>query len=248
LKGRDPWRTVRAVKHCRFVLVPGAGGEAWYWHLVEPELHRRDQDTIAVSLPAADDAAGLPEYADAVVRAVGKQDDLSLVLVAQSLGGFVAPLVAPRVPVALLVLVNAMIPNPGETPGQWWANTGHRAAKREQNLRDGRPADAEFDPLLDFFHDVPKAVVDEAFARGEPRQSEAVFQSRCEFERWPAVPTQVLIGRDDRFLPAPLQRRVARERLGITPDEMAGGHLLALSRPADLAERLVGYAAGAAPA
>jgi pimeloyl-ACP methyl ester carboxylesterase len=230
------------MKRFRYVLVPGAGGEAWYWHLLEPELRGRGQDTVAVSLPAADDTAGLPEYADTVVRAIGMHHERPLVLVAQSLAGFVAPLVASQVPPAMLVLVNAMIPKPGETPGEWWVSTRHREAKREQNLRDGRPADARFDPLLDFFHDVPQPVIDEAFARGEPKQSETVFGSRSEFERWPAAPTRVLIGRDDRFLPAPLQRRVARERLGIPPDEMPGGHLLALSRPAELAERLVAFA------
>lgn len=46
-----------------------------------------------------------------------------------------------------MVLVNAMIPRPGETPGEWWGNTGHAEAKRQQNLRDGRRADAPFDPL-----------------------------------------------------------------------------------------------------
>jgi hypothetical protein len=38
-------------------------------------------------------------------------------------------------------------------------------------------------------------------------------------------------------------RRVARERLGITPDEIDGGHTPALGRPAELAERLDAYAA-----
>jgi pimeloyl-ACP methyl ester carboxylesterase len=49
--------------------------------------------------------------------------------------------------------------------------------------------------------------------------------------RWPDVPTRFLQARDDRFLPGEFQRRVAQERLGITPDEMPGGHLVALSRP-----------------
>jgi pimeloyl-ACP methyl ester carboxylesterase len=227
----------------RYVLVPGAGGSAWYWHLVEPRLRRGGNDAVSVSLPAADDTAGLPEYADAVVRAIGKRNRRHLVLVAQSLAGFIAPIVCNQVPVALLVLVNAMIPKAGETPSRWWANTRHDEAKRQQNVRDGRPADAEFDPLIDFFHDVPQPVIDEAWSRGAPRQSETVFGSPCLFDMWPAVPTRVLIGRDDRFLPAALQRRVAAERLGITPDVMPGGHLVALSRPAELAERLSGYAA-----
>jgi pimeloyl-ACP methyl ester carboxylesterase len=225
-----------------FILIPGAGGSAWYWHLVAPKLRQRGHEAVPVSLPAADDAAGLPEYAAAVVRAIGDREPQRIVLVAQSLAGFIVPLVCKIVPVALIVLLNAMIPEPGETPGNWWKNTRHDAAKRKQNRRDGRPVDAPFDPLVDFFHDVPQRVIDEAWAQGEPRQSDAVFASRCGFESWPEVPTRVLIGRDDRFLPADFQRRVARDRLGISVDEMTGGHLVALSQPEELAERLDAYA------
>ena len=125
-----------------FILIPGAGGSAWYWHLVAPLLQQRGHEAVPVSLPAADDTAGLPEYAAAVVRAIGNRDPRQVVLVAQSMAGFTAPLVCQQVPVALMVLVNAMIPRPGETPGEWWTNTRHDEAKREQNLRDGRPADA----------------------------------------------------------------------------------------------------------
>ena len=224
-----------------FVLVPGAGGDAWYWHLVAPELRERGHEAIAVDLPAAGDRAGLTQYAATVVRAIGGRDPERVVVVAQSLGGFTAPLVCAEVPVSLLVLVNAMIPKPGETPGEWWGNVGLAEAKRRQNLRDGREADAPFDPLVDFFHDVPQPVIDDAWARGEPSQSDAVLRSRCTFEAWPAVPTRVLVGSDDRFLPAGLQRRVAVERLGIPADEMPGGHLVALSRPAELSARLIAY-------
>lgn len=154
-----------------FVLVPGAGGSASYGHLVAPELRARGHEAIPVELPAADDRAGLPDYAAAVVGAIGERDPESIVLVAQSLGGFVAPLVCERVRVALLVLVNAMIPTPGETPDEWWRNTRHAEAKREQNLRDGRASDAPFEPLIDFFHDVPQPVIDEGWAQGEPRHA-----------------------------------------------------------------------------
>lgn len=51
-----------------FILIPGAGGSAWYWHLVVPMLKQRGHEAIPVALPAAEDTAGLPEYADAVVR------------------------------------------------------------------------------------------------------------------------------------------------------------------------------------
>jgi Alpha/beta hydrolase family len=229
------------VSSMMFALIPGAGGSAWYWHRLEPELRQRGHDVVAVNLPAAEDAAGLPEYADAVVEAIGAAQNV--VLVAQSMAGFTAPLVCQRVPVALLVFLNAMIPRPGETPGEWWDATGHAEAKRANDLREGRPPDAEFDPLVEFFHDVPHEVVEEAFSQEPPRQSDTPFGSRLPQDPWPSVPTRVLITLNDRFFPVDFQRRVAQERLGITPDEMPGGHLVALSRPAELADRLDAYAA-----
>ena len=225
-----------------FILIPGAGGSAWYWHLIAPRLEQRGHDAAPVELPAANDTAGLPEYAAAVIHAIGNREPRRVVLVAQSLAGFTAPLVCKQVPVALLVLVNAMIPKPGERPGEWWTNTRHDEAKRQQNRRDGRPPDAPFDPLIEFFHDVPQPIIEAAWAQGEPRQSETVFASPCAFDTWPRMPTRVLIARDDRFFPAEFQRRVARERLGISGEEMPGGHLVALSQPDELTVRLVAYA------
>jgi pimeloyl-ACP methyl ester carboxylesterase len=55
------------------------------------------------------------------------------------------------------------------------------------------------------------------------------------------VPTRFLQGRDDRLFPVEFQRRQARDRLGIEIDEMPGGHLVALSRPAELVDRLERY-------
>jgi pimeloyl-ACP methyl ester carboxylesterase len=222
-----------------FVLIHGAGGDSWHWHLVVPELRARGHEVVAVDLPCEDDSAGLPEYADAVVEAIGDRTDL--VLVAQSMAGFTAPLVCERMPVDLMVLLAAMVPAPGESPGDWWDNTGWEQARREQNQRDGRDPGAEVDVIADFLHDVPPDVVADAMARGERRQSGTPFEKPWPLAAWPDVPTRVLICRDDRFFPADFMRRVARERLGITPDEMDGGHVPALSRPRDLVERLVAY-------
>ena len=94
--------------------VHGAGDVGWYWHLVEKELRRRGHVAVAPDLPCEDDSAGLREYADTVVNAIANPDEL--VVVAQSFGGFTAPLVAERLPVNTLVLVTAMIPHRGRRP------------------------------------------------------------------------------------------------------------------------------------
>jgi pimeloyl-ACP methyl ester carboxylesterase len=221
-----------------YVLVPGAGGQAWYWHRLLPELGARGHQTIAVDLPAADDDAGLAEYTDAVVAAIGGRRD-GLVLVGQSMGGFTVPLVAERVPVEGIVLLNAMVPRPGESAGEWWEATGQPAARAAHAEREGRAADG-FDPLVDFFHDVPQEVVAEAMAAAEPEQSGTPFEKPWPLAAWPDVPTRFLQGRDDRFFPLEFQRRVVAERLpGVEVEELPGGHLVALSRPVELAEALV---------
>jgi pimeloyl-ACP methyl ester carboxylesterase len=58
---------------------------------------------------------------------------------------------------------------------------------------------------------------------------------------WPDVPTRVLAGRHDRMFPLDFQRRIARERLGIEVDEIDGGHMVAMSHPAELADRLEAF-------
>ena len=65
----------------------------------------------------------------------------------------------------------------------------------------------------------------------------------CDLARWPVVPTKVLIRRGDRLFPAEFQRRVAKDRLWVDADEIPGGHLVALSNPSRLADKLVEYAA-----
>ena len=229
-----------------FVLIPGAGGASFYWHYVVPELAAAGHDVVAPDLPAGDDSAGLQEYAGAVVDAIGSRTG-DFIVVAQSMGGFVAPLLCTSIPVRLIILVNAMVPAPGESPGEWWANTGSGEARRAAAERDGRSIDGEFDVAVEFFHDVPEDVTAEVFARGEPRQSDTPFENPWPLQGWPDVPTKAIICRGDRLFPIEFQRRVLRDRLGITADEMDGGHCVAWSRPTELASRLTAMAEFASP-
>jgi pimeloyl-ACP methyl ester carboxylesterase len=217
-----------------FVLIPGAGGVSWYWHRVVPLLAEGGHEGVAVDLPGDDETAGLPEYRDRVLDAIGERGDV--VLVAQSLGAFTAPLVAAKAPVQSIVLVNAMIPTPGETPGAWWENTGSRPAREAAARRGGYSP--EFDLNVYFLHDVPPEVA----AAGDPHQrpeADAAFESVCDFEAWPPVPLRAVAGADDRFFPVSFQQSLARDRLGVEADVLPGGHLIALSHPAALANFLL---------
>jgi pimeloyl-ACP methyl ester carboxylesterase len=220
-----------------FVLVPGAGGQARYWHRLVAELERRGHTAVAVELPADDETAGLAAYADTVVAAAGGRGPV--VVVAQSMGGLTAPLVCGRLPVQLLVLVNAMIPRPGETGGDWWTVTGQGGARAAYWEREGIAGDPDDDAVM-YFHDVPAEVVAAAFEQPF-RQSGRPFADPWPLAAWPTVPTRVVAGRDDRLFPAEFQRRVAADRLGIAVDEVPGGHLAPLSRPVEVADRLEDY-------
>jgi pimeloyl-ACP methyl ester carboxylesterase len=253
-----------------YALVPGADGAAWYWHRVVPGLLARGHRVVTLDLPG-EPSADLDAFADAVTAAVttssgstgssgsgpgsgpgpGSGSSASagatpaagpLIVVAQSLGGFCAPLVCARLAVDRLVLVNAMVPRPGETAGDWWGNTGQAEARAAYAAAIGRQgADAEFDVRTDFFHDVPAAITEEALAAEPGGPPAGIFAQPWPLERWPDVPTRFLQGRDDRFFPLDFQRRVVRDRLGpgVEIEELPGGHLLALSRPEELVAALL---------
>lgn len=215
-----------------YVFISGAGTDSWYWHRLASELRSRGHRVATPDLPCDDDAAGLPEYAETVAAAISDHTDT--VLVAHSFGGFTAPLVCQRVPVRRLVLLSAMIPRPGEAPGEWWANTGYEHARRRQDECDGRHPDDE-DAL--FFHDVPPGLVAQA-RKHSRRQSATPFTEPWPLPTWPATPTTFLLCRHDRFLPAAFMRRIVAERLGVVPNEIDGGHMIALARPRQLADQL----------
>jgi SAM-dependent methyltransferase len=205
-----------------YAFVHGAGDSAWSWELVARELRECGHAAITLDLPSEDESAGLWDYADAVIDAIGDRSDV--VVVAQSLGGFTAPLVCTRVPVDLLVLVAAMVPVPGERAEDWWSNTNY-------------PAGGEQDV---YYHDVAPELAAEAERRSRGQASKPMGEP-WPLAAWPEVPTRYLLCRDDRAFPADWLRGVVQDRLGIEPDEIGGGHCVYLSEPAELAEHLADY-------
>jgi thioesterase domain-containing protein len=210
-----------------YALIHGAGDVGWYWHLVERELRARGHTTVAPDLPIEDDDATLDANADAVIRAIDASGDRrELVVVAQSFGGYVAPIVAARAGADLLVLVAAMIPQPGETADEMWAATGWTMPHQDD------PSE-----MAVFYHDVDPALAREALSR-ERRQSDTTGREQWPLAAWPDVPTRFIVCRNDRLFSADWLRRVVRDRLGIEPDEIDSGHTPALSHPIELADCL----------
>jgi pimeloyl-ACP methyl ester carboxylesterase len=136
----------------------------------------------------------------------------------------------------MLVFVNAMVPQPGETAGAWWENTGAVTARVAAAEAEGYSA--EFDLQTYFLHDVPKAVLHAGPLDQRP-QAEAVFNERCRFDHWPSIPIRVIASANDRFFPLEFQRRIAWDRLKVNTNVLPGGHLVALSNPQGLADLLL---------
>ena len=205
-----------------FLLVPGAGCDAGYWHLLLDELVARGHRGIPVQLPCDDDTAGLDDYAKKTEDAAAGL--AAPVIVAHSFGGFSAALAAARLPTRLLVFASAMIPAPAERGAEWFEHTGWQ------------PASDDFGAL--FYSDIEPREQASLFER---RQSDTPGSQPMPLARLPAVETRAIVFADDRFFTPDFMRGVARDRLGIAPDEVPGGHLAMISQPAALADRLISY-------
>ena len=66
------------------------------------------------------------------------------------------------------------------------------------------------------------------------------FEDPWPLDRWPDVPTRVVLGTQDRFFSPHLVRRLSEKRLGLTPLEAESGHVPALGAPDELAGLLEG--------
>jgi alpha-beta hydrolase superfamily lysophospholipase len=166
-----------------FVLIPGAGGHGAYWNRLVPALEQRGHAAVAVDIPEDEAGATLADWAVHVERAAHGRD--GIVLVAQSLGGFLAPIV--RLPISMIVFLNAMIPLPGETPDEWWGNTDSGSAMRAAAVADGRDPEG-FDLHEYFLHDLPEDAAAELMSGGEREPAGSAMADKCEFKNWPDVP------------------------------------------------------------
>jgi pimeloyl-ACP methyl ester carboxylesterase len=209
-----------------FAVIHGGGGSAWDWHLAWPELRARGHEAVAVDLPSEDETAGWSEYADAVVEAAGERSDI--VVVAHSLGGFTAPLVCARIPVELLVLLAAMIPAPGELfadggPTRVTRRAGSTTSSTTTSLPSSRPRRSGTNATTHRRH--CESPGRSTSGRTRRRGTSCAATTACSQPRG----------------------RAATHASGSasSPDEIDGGHYVSLSRPRELADRLVTYGASA---
>ena len=227
-----------------FALVHGGAHGGWCWELLVPELEKRGHTAVAPDLPIESDAAGALENARVVVDAIPANED-DVVVVGHSLGGLTIPLVAELRPVRRLVYLGAQVPAPGMSNLEYLATEPEAVIfAGAENLAEGEIPDEE-DQVVDwerakagFYHDVDDEVARHAWERFR-HQSFTVITERTPLEVWPDVPSTYILLKEDRAVGQEWSRRRAKE-IGADLIEMDGSHSPFYSRPAELADVLVG--------
>lgn len=223
-----------------YLLLHGASSTGWMWHRVEVLLQEAGHRTAAPDLPSADPEADLHAYANVAYAAAAALGDDPIVVVAQSMAGLHAPLLPARRSVARLVLLNAMIPKPGETGMEWWAATGHQAAQRSYLDSIGLAGCDPMEPAIVFAHDLDDELKRASAGHLSDQQS-TPLETPSPLLEWPDVPTHVIAAADDRFFPVDFMRRQAADRLGLPVDIIRGSHSAALTQPRALVDLLLRY-------
>ena len=227
-----------------FALVHGSMHGSWCWRDLIPELEARGHRAVGPDLPCEDVSAGPEDYAECVEAALdGSQD---VILVGHSRGGRTLPLLAARRPARAMIFLCCVPTGIGEISAEAFADMvtpEYREARTAQRADGARRMQADSARSV-FYHDCPPDVA--AWAADSLRwQGERRLVEALPLKTWPDTPLQVILARHDRAVRFEWALREARRWLGgREPLLLDGDHSPFLSRPAELAELLVGCANG----
>jgi pimeloyl-ACP methyl ester carboxylesterase len=217
-----------------FCLVHGSTQNSTGWDLLVVELEKRGHEVVRMNLPADEPDAGGTRYAELIAQAIPAHRDDALV-VAHSASGLFLPLVPAERRVRRIVFLAAIIPQIGKTFRD----------QISENKDMFNPEWVGKDPTKDhpaardfLFHDCSPEVSNWALTTLRLMFARQAMLEVCPLNSWPDVPSSYIVCSDDRTVRPDWCRRAARERLGVTPFELPGGHCPHVSRPGKLAEML----------
>lgn len=226
------------------VLIHGAGLGAWIWRDVIPLL---PAPAVAVDFPHREKPAesrrdlSLEDYVASIARQIRAWPAERFVITAHSIGGVLAPQVIETFDdrVAGFVAVAAVIPANGGSFLSALPVPQRLLIGAVMRLFGTRPSEVSIKKGL--CSDLPPETAAEVVGRFAP-ESRALYTSNVSLEmrRVPSLYVQLT---EDEEIPVRLQRRMIANLRADHTEEISSGHMPMLSRPAELARALNGFAA-----
>ena len=223
-----------------FVLVHGSGQNADSWSRVSSVLGARGHEVVAPDLPKQATEWGLEEYAAEIAGAIPAPH---AVVVAHSLCGAFLPLVPPIRDCAMLVFLAAVIPEPGKSIREQFAEDPSMFSPQwlEAGPRWFDKSQVENIAVEFLFHDCDEETLPWALGTIEMIDTQRAITQPSPFTQWPSVPVASIVAAGDRTLTPDWGRRITRRVLGRDAIEVQAGHCPHVSQPgqiADVLERL----------
>jgi pimeloyl-ACP methyl ester carboxylesterase len=225
-----------------FVLIHGSGQNAGCWARVGALLKARGHAVAAPELPKHAPDWGLEEFATEIARSVTEPNT---VVVAHSFSGVFLPLVAKTQGCGLLVFLAAVIPEPGKSVREQFAEDAGMFSREwieagprwfDESQRGGLAQ--EF-----LFHDCDGETLPWALRTVELFDTRHLVTQPEPFATWPRVQVASIVATADRTLTADWGRRMSRRVLSREPIEVQAGHCPHVSQPGEVARILEQLAA-----
>lgn len=231
-----------------FALLHGGLHYCSCWDAVIAELARPGHRVVAPDLPVDDDSAGALTWARVAIDAIEREVDGAsedVVVVAHSISGLCAPVIATVYPVCHMVFVGGLLPVPGQSFVEHLSANPDAITFPAPQEQGAGPFGLTWEAVREgFYHDCPEVLARRAFDELR-NQSFTVFTERCPIDRWPDTPSTYVLMRHDRAVGESWARRNAVARIGASIVELDGGHSPFFSRPAELSQVLLRLASPA---
>ncbi len=221
-----------------FVLVHGSPQNESCWERVANCLTSRGHSVVAPDLPKHAPDWGLREYAGEIARWIPAADTI---VVAHSFSGVFLPLVAQMRDCGLVVFLAAVIPEPGKSVREQFAEDAAMFSPGwiEVGARwfgDGSQQKRLAENFL--FHDCDDETRAWALSTIELFDTRHLVDQPSPLEVWPAVRAASIIASEDRTLSPEWSRKMGRAVLRTEAIEIAGGHCPHCSQPGAIANIL----------
>ena len=220
-----------------FCLIHGSGQGPEGWRLLVEELEKRGHHAITPAFDLTRTDEGAAWHAQTIVDGLTpSQRPEDVVCVAHSASGLFLPIIAEYWRPRRIVFLAAFIPRPGVSAMQQIRTDRDPAIFNPAWLGKNHMDDAI---ALEFvFHDCPPARLAWALSTRIYFYAKQAIEEPCPLTTWPPVPATYIACADDRTITPAWQCKAARERLGVEPIVIPGGHCPHVSRPETLADVL----------